>query len=86
MGMNPMQSNASMTYDSFWSTHTTAGSWRKVAGQGSNGNLGGLSDATAGGFDLGMGMGSGPQDGASGSDGMDQSTGVPMSATDGLHE
>lgn len=58
-----------------------AGNWRKVVGQGSNGNLGGLGDATAGGTTDASGME------VSMGDGMQvQSTGVPMSATsDGLH-
>lgn len=89
MGLNPMQSNGSLTYDSFWSAHTAAaGSWRKLVGQGSSGNLGGLSDNTGGG--IGMENGAGGTTGMGGStmagDGMSaQSTGVPMSATAGLH-
>lgn len=89
MGLSPMpmQSNASLTYDSFWSSHATAGNWRKLVGQGSSGN--GNGDATGG---MGMGTEGGFQDGAGGTvrastdgDMSAQSTGLPMNAAAELH-
>lgn len=65
-----------------------AGNWRKVVGQGSGVNLGGLGDAMVGGSGFPDGNIATDASGmeASVGDGMQvQSTGVPMSSTDGLH-